>query len=31
MRDKILEANVRQLALCHHEPTYSNFKIVDVF
>jgi ribonuclease BN (tRNA processing enzyme) len=29
--DIALEANVRQLALYHHEPTYSDFKIMDVF
>ena len=29
--DIALEANVRKLALYHHEPTYSDFKIMDVF
>lgn len=29
--DIALEANVKQLALFHHEPTYSDFKLMDIF
>lgn len=29
--DIALEANVKQLALFHHEPTYSDFKLVEIY
>ena len=29
--DLALEANVKQIAFFHHEPTYSDFKLMDIF
>lgn len=29
--DLAVEANVKQIAFFHHEPTYSDFKLVDIF
>ena len=29
--DLALEANVKQIAFFHHEPTYSDFKLIDIF
>ncbi len=29
--DLAIEANVKQIAFFHHEPTYSDFKLVDIF
>jgi hypothetical protein len=26
-----VEANVKQIAFFHHEPTYSDFKLADIF
>jgi ribonuclease BN (tRNA processing enzyme) len=29
--DLAVEANVKKIAFFHHEPTYSDFKLVDIF